>query len=86
MHDIGMAIDAGGETLAQQGVGLTPFVARRHNCVRVMTAAAGDAVLVVHLGANFRLELDPERLPGFGIAEIMCQFDERVLRAEVTLV
>jgi hypothetical protein len=41
-----------------------------------MTAAAGNAVLVVHLGVNFRLELDPERLPGFGIAEIMRQFDE----------
>jgi hypothetical protein len=36
-----------------------------------MTAETGDAVLSVHFGANFPLEVIPVRFPELNIAEII---------------
>ena len=81
MHEIGMAINAGHTTLAQQGVSFLAIFARRVNCVDVMTTAAGDAVLGTHIGLNFLREFNPARLPELGVAEIFGGFGVYIAQA-----
>ena len=76
-----MAIDAGHAALTQQGVSFLAIFAFRVNGACVMTTAAGDAVLSMHIGLDFRRECGPARLPNLGIAEIIGGFGVNIAQA-----
>ena len=79
MHKVGVAINAG---RAQRCVCHTPSFALRLNCVRVMAAAASDAVLRVHFRQHSLREFQTTRLPDLGIAEIMGKLGKHVAHAQ----
>ena len=81
MHEISMTIDTGHATLFQKCMRGASILARRVDCVGVMTAAAGNAVLGAQFGLNLLREFRAMRLPNFWILEIVRQLHKHVARA-----